>query len=445
MKKMKLNKFLILVMFVVSLLATKMTAAQNSNKEFTSDSIDLQQVVTKVIETHPSVLKAQEAINTVEAGIGLANSAYYPDIDFGAGYTLIGPVPSISVPNLGSFDMAPANNYNATINIRQTIYDFSKTKASIKVAESNKEIAEKNIDLVKQKLSLLTITSYYVVAYLQEAVHIKDMQLKILEQHLDFVTRQKETGSATDYEILSTKVRISNAENQKLDLETAHDNQVAVLNSLLGVPENTKIIVKNRLFIQPVNYEFDSLISYAITHRNEMALAGLRQKQAELRFQSVKIENNPTLSVFASGGFKDGYFPELNKPTANYAAGFGLRVPIFTATRHKYNMQWASSDINSVKDDIELSRREISSEVFQNATSLQSAKRKIDQTQLQLEQAQEANRLAALRYQSGTLTNLDLLDNESYEAESRLSLMKARIDYLINSARLEISIGKQGY
>jgi len=442
---MKMYKFLILALFVVSVLVAKMTTAQNSNKEFTSDSIDLQQVVTKVIETHPSVLKAQEAINTVEAGIGLAHSAYYPDIDFGAGYTRIGPVPSISVPNLGSFDMAPANNYNATVNIRQTIYDFSKTKANIQVSESNKEIAEKNIDLVKQKLSLLTITSYYVVAYLQEAVHIKDMQLKILEQHLDFVTRQKETGSATDYEILSTKVRISNAENQKLDLETAHDNQVAVLNSLLGVPENTKIIVKNRLLIQPVNYEFDSLISYAITHRNEMVLAGLRQKQAELRFQSVKIENNPTLSVFASGGFKDGYFPELNKPTANYAAGFGLRVPIFNATRHKYNMQWASSDINSVKNDIELSRREISSEVFQNATSLQSAKRKIDQTQLQLEQAQEASRLAALRYQSGTLTNLDLLDNESFEAESRLSLMKARIDYLINSARLEISIGKQGY
>ncbi len=445
MKKMKLNPFHILILLAVSILPAKMTKAQNGNTEFTSDSVDLQQVVTKVLETHPSVLKAQEAINTVEAGIGLAHSAYYPNIDFGAGYTRIGPIPSISVPGLGSFDMAPANNYNTTVNIRQTIYDFSKTKTNIQVAESNKDIAEKNIDLVKQKLSLLTITTYYVVAYLQEAVHIKDMQLGILEQHLGFVTRQKETGSATDYEILSTKVRISNAKNQKLDLVSSHDNQMAVLNSLLGLPENTKIVVKDRLMVQPVNYEFDSLISYAITHRNEMLLAGLRQKQAELRFQSVKIENNPILSAFASGGFKDGYFPELNKPKANYVAGFDLRVPIFTGNRHKYNLQWASSDINSVKNDIEMSRREISSEVFQNATSLQSARSKIDLSELQLEQAQEARRLAALRYEAGTLTNLDLLDNESYEAESQLSLMKARIDYLINSARLEISIGKQGY
>lgn len=442
---MKLNKFILFIVLTVCVLTAKTTTAQNTNKYFTTDSVDLKQVVAKVIETHPSLLKAQEAINTVEAGIGLAHSAYYPDINVGADYTRIGPVPAISVPNLGSFDMAPANNYNATLNVRQTVYDFAKTRTNIQLAESNKDIAEKNIELVKQKLSILTITVYYTLAYLQEAVHIKNVQLGILQQHLDFVTRQKETGSATDYEILSTKVRISNASNQKLDLQTSLDNQVAVLNSLLGLPESTKIVVKNRLLIKPVNVEYDSLISYAIVHRNEMALAGLRQKQAELRFQSVKIENNPVLSAFASGGFKDGYFPELNKPKANFAAGLGLRVPIFTATRHKYNLQWASSDINAVKNDIEIYRREISSEVYQNATSLQSAKRKIEQSELQLEQAQEACRLAALRYQAGTLTNLDLLDNESYEAESRLSLMKAHIDYLINSARLEISIGKQGY
>jgi predicted membrane metal-binding protein len=81
---------------------------------------------------------------------------------------------------------------------------------------------------------------------------------------------------------------------------------------LPGLPESTKIIAKNHLLIQPVSVEYDSLISYALVHRNEMGLDGLRQKQAELRFQSVKIENNPVLSAFASGGFKNGYFPELN-------------------------------------------------------------------------------------------------------------------------------------
>jgi outer membrane protein len=439
------NKYPLIILFAATILVAKIAEGQNSLASFTTDSVDLQMVVKGVIETHPSVLKAQEAINSVEAGIGLAKAARFPDIDLGAGYTRIGPVPAISVPGLGSFDMAPADNYNASLNIRQTIYDFSKTQKSIQVAESNREIAGINVDMAKQKLALITIANFYTLVYLQEAVHVKVIQLGILEQHLDFVTRKKETGSATEYEILSTKVRISTAKNQKLDMETALNNQLAVLNSLLGLPENTQLKVKNRILVQPLSIQYDSLVSYAIVHRNELALVNLREKQAELRLQSLKIENNPIVSVFASGGLKNGYFPDLNQPKANYVAGLGLKIPVFTATRHRNFMLMATSDINSIKQEIEQSRREISSEVFQDIANLRTSLQKIDQSELQLKQAEEARKLADLSFKSGTLTNLDLLDSESQEAESRLNLLRSRTEYMINSAKLEIAIGNQGY
>jgi outer membrane protein TolC len=94
---------------------------------------------------------------------------------------------------------------------------------------------------------------------------------------------------------------------------------------------------------------------------------------------------------------------------------------------------------------MEQGKREISSEVYRNANELKTSLQKIDQSELQLEQAEEARKLADLSYKSGTLTNLDLLDSESLEAESRLNLLRVKTEYMINSARLEISIGKQGY
>ena len=145
-----------------------------------------------------------------------------------------------------------------------------------------------------------------------------------------------------------------------------------------------------------------------------------------MRLQSLKIENNPIVSAFATGGYKNGYFPDLDKQTANFAAGLGLKVPIFTATRHRNFLLMATSDINLIKQDIEQSRREISSEVFQNAANLQASLQKIDQSELLLEQAEEARKLADLSFKSGTLTNLDLLDSESLEAESRLNLLRTR-------------------
>jgi outer membrane protein len=442
---MKLHHFYISALIAITLLPARVCQGQNTSPDFTSDSVDLQTIVQSVVTTHPTVIKAQEAIQTVEAGIGMAKSAYYPDIDFGAGYTRIGPVPEITIPNMGTFDMAPANNYIASLNIRQTVYDFSKTEKSILIAESNKAIAEKNIDLVKQRLSLLTITNYYALVYLQEAVHIKDLQLGILYKHLDFVTRKRETGSATDYEVLSTKVRISAAKNQKLNLETSLNNQLSILNSLLGLPEGTRIIVRNRLMAKQAAIQYDSLVSYALGHRNDFEIVNLREQQAKLSLESVKIENNPVLSAFASGGMKDGYFPDMNTPKANYAAGLALKIPIFTATRHKYQMQMASTNINIVKQDIEQTRREISAEVFRNVNDLQSSLRMIEESSLQLEQAEEARKLADLSFKAGTITNLDLLDSQSIEAESRLSVTRAKTEFMISSARLEISIGNPGY
>ncbi|MEI6062635.1 MAG: TolC family protein, partial [Bacteroidota bacterium] len=252
-------------------------------------------------------------------------------------------------------------------------------------------------------------------------------------------------GTATDYEVLSTKVRISVAKNQKLDLETALNNQLAVLNSLLGLPEGSRIRLRNRLAAQTQGIQFDSLVNYALSHRNELLLVDLRRKQAELHLQSIKIENNPVISAFVSGGIKNGYFPDMNQPKVNYAAGLGIKVPIYTASRHRYYLQMASSDINSIKQDLEQNRREVSSEVYRNANDLQASMRKIDESELQLQQAEEARKLADLSFKAGSLTNLDLLDSESLEAESRLNLMRARTDFMISSARLEISIGKQGY
>jgi len=227
----------------------------------TNDSIGFQQVLQFVLASHPAVLKAEEGIRTAEAGISLAKSGYYPNISAEAGYTRIGPVPSIDIPHLGSFQMAPYNNYNGELDVYETIYDFAKTSRNIKVEESNKEISDNTVGLVKQKLTLSTAVTYYNLVFLQEAIKIKEVEIKNLKDHLDFITRKKETGSAIQYEILSTQVRISGAENQKSDLETSRITQSGMLNSLLGMPVNTQLKVRNSYTLAPPVLQHDSLIS----------------------------------------------------------------------------------------------------------------------------------------------------------------------------------------
>ena len=407
-----------------------------------NDSLSLQQILQQVNSSYPTVLKAQEAINSADAAVALARSAYFPDISGQASYTRLGPASKLSVPMLGSFQLFPENNYNAELDIHQTIYDFSKTSRNIRMEESGKTISEKSVGLVKQKLNLITAISYYTLVYLQEALKIKNVQLEDLNDHLAFITKKKETGSATQYEILTTQVRISTAENQKVDIQVAIKTQQATLNSLLGYPVNTALKVRQNMTSGSSGIDPDSLVHFALQHRYEMIVASLKEEHAALHLKVVKVQNHPVLDAFLSGGFKNGFFPNLNDPTPNYAAGLGLRIPIFDATHRKNNIRLATAEINVLKLETEQTRREISSEVYQNEALLNASLQKIQQSKLQVRQAEEALELAKVSFSNGVITNLDLLDAETTAAESEVDLLKARTDYAVSQARLNISIGR---
>jgi outer membrane protein TolC len=190
----------------------------------------------------------------------------------------------------------------------------------------------------------------------------------------------------------------------------------------------------------------DSLINYAYDHRVELAISKEKETQAQLNLNVVQTKNYPVLSAFASGGFKNGYITSLeasslNKLWGNYVIGVGLKVPIFDSNRHKYNVDQAKSNITSVSYDTEIARRNISNQVTESNVNCIAAKKKIDQYNLQLAQAQEAYQLAQVNFKSGAITNLDLLDSETAVAESQLLLLKSRIDYIVNSYNLKIALG----
>ena len=211
------------------------------------DSLSLHEILNEVILNYPSIKKAQSDIEYSDAKIGLAKSAYLPDVNVTSSYTRLGPTQSITIPNMGSFQLYPANNYTAMLNINETIYDFGKTDKNVTFEKQNKELVGFSVDQLKQKLSGMMIGNYYTIVLLQEAIRIKEEELATLNEHLNFVQKKEATGSATKYEILTTKVRISAIENQKTDLLTALEIQQSQLNSFLGKSQDTKLVVKKEL------------------------------------------------------------------------------------------------------------------------------------------------------------------------------------------------------
>ncbi|HZL10532.1 MAG TPA: TolC family protein [Prolixibacteraceae bacterium] len=431
-------------LFIVSV-AGLLSAGTAKGQLSVSDSLSLKSIISEVVQNHPAVKKAEENLNISDAKIGIAKSANLPNVDFSTSYSRIGPIDEISLPGLGSFSLMPHDNYSAGINANQILYDFGKTEKNILLEKQGKELSTQSIEQVKQKLSQAAIGNYFSLVYLQEAVKIKEEQLNTLNEHLRYIQKKVETGSATQYEILITQVKISTIENQKTDLQTALQVQVCQLNSLLGKPESTSEQVKNELNIGLPDLQNDSLISAAIQNRDEMKLARQKAKLADLRYKLTNSQNNPVFNAFLSGGVKNGYIPYMNDPKANFVAGIGLKIPVFDGKRKEFNLVQSQSAIQVNFQETEILRRGIVEDVVEAEANVKASQKKIDQSELQLRQAMQAYSLAKVRFESGVITNLELIEGSTAVSESRLTVLKSRIDYTVNIYKLKSAIGERLY
>ena len=409
------------------------------------DSLSLNTIISDVVQNHPLVKKAMEELNTSDAKIGMAQSGKLPNIDFATTYSRVGPVVEINLPDIGSFSLMPKDNYSAAVSLSQTLFDFGKTDKSIALEKKGKELNIQSVEQVKQKLSQLVIANYFTLAYLQEAIEIKEEQLRTLNEHLQHIQKKQATGSATQYEILTTQVRVSAIENQKTDLETARQIQVCQLNSLLGKPQNLPEVVKNELDPEQFTFQGDTLIAKAMQKRDEMKLARQKANLAEMRYSLTTVQNNPVVNGFLSGGVKNGYIPYMYDPKANFVAGVSLRIPIFDGKRNKYNLVQAKSAILENDQETEITRRNILNEVVEAEANLKASEKKVEQSVLQLRQAAQAYALGQVRFESGVITNLELLDGSTTVSESRLLLLKARIEHTANLYKLKSAIGERLY
>lgn len=409
------------------------------------DSLSLKNVIEHVVASYPSVKVAEEAINNADAKIGLAKTNYYPVVDMSASFANLGPVTKLTIPSFGTFQLYPGNNYSASINYQQLVYDFGRTRQNVELENENKAIGEQTLEQVKQRISLFTINNFYTLVYLQAAIKIKDEQIATLSEHLQYIEKMVATGSSTEYQLLSTKVKISTVESQKVDLVAALTAQQASLNSLLGNDQLSNPVVKNELSVELPIIPSDSILSYAFQNRDEVLINEKKASLAELRYGMVKLQNKPLLSLQASGGAKNGYIPYLNKITPNYVVGLGLRVPLFDGLKNKYNLSQAQSAITSLSYESEFTKRNISNEVYESEAFMFAAKKKIGQFELQLRQALKAYTLAETSFESGVITNLDLLDANTSVSESSLMLLKARIDYAASVYKLKAALGERIY
>jgi outer membrane protein len=256
------------------------------------------------------------------------------------------------------------------------------------------------------------------------------------------VTQKKvNSGTATDFEVLTTKVRVASAENQKVDIENEITKQEISLKSLLGLAVDSPLVLQGDLSLLSMPINNDSLLELAYTQREELKIAQDAQKSIEQQKQVASLSDAPTLNAIASYGLKNGLMPNLDVLRGNWVVGISANIPIFNGNRKDAQIQEAEANLNANDAQISALKRKINMEVQQAISDLETSKAKLKSTQLQVEQASEAVKRAEVSYLNGVITNLDLLDAETSLSEAELLHLRVIFQNVINAYNLKKAVG----
>lgn len=407
-----------------------------------TDTLTLNETIHRVVTTYPSVRQAEEAVKSAGYNVKMARAALLPVLNASASYTRIEPVATVHFDAM-DLSLNPKNNYDANISLRQLIYDFGKNRPKIEAAKAREDLSRLQQDELYQTLALNTVQLYYLNSFTRQAILIKRQELGDYEEMLRQVEIRTRTGSSTTFDLLNTQVGQSAVNTQLTELMANLRTLQVQLSVLADTTVTESLPLAEGFEIRQNLSPLDNLLTTAFVSRPEMQLVEKQITVAQLEESAARRAYNPSLDLSAAAGGKNGYPLKIDRMKLNYEAGVTLSIPLYEGGRRKQSASLARSAYNSALFQKELIERQVRQQVSENYYTLQSDFEKIGQLSQQVSLARKAYDQAKVNYQAGAITNLELLTSSTNLSGSRLQLLQAQINYLVNYYKLQVSVGER--
>jgi outer membrane protein len=407
-----------------------------------ADSLTLPQAISLVLRRNPTLSQGAQAIEAARSAVEVSRSGYYPTASTELSYTRVEPVAEV---DLGGAPLAlnPADNYDAHIVIRQTLYDFHRTAASVDLAGSRLDLEHDRLEEVRRDLAFETVRSFYSALLLRESVRVQEELLGALTEYLAVTERKLASGSATEFDVLTTRVRLSAAGTQKIDLENSLRQEEISFRRLADLPPEYRPLFRGTFEADSLVTDPGALMEEATARRPDLRSAIDAVASANRRLELAATTSSPSISLVLAGGVKNGYMPDLNEIRGNFAAGVSVEVPVFDGYRTRNMEEGARVDVLAATEHQRAVESRVRSEIQQALSNLNASAEKLQTTKLNVVQAQRAAELARVKYDSGVITNLDLLDAETSLEQAKLTDVQALFGYVMSAFELKRASGEQ--
>ena len=415
-------------------LASSITEA--AAPEAAAMDIDLKGAVTTAIQNNRDITIAELKLRDAEADVSQVAAKKNPSIS----YSWQRNQYPTQVVTTGAGTQSSNHRYSQGINVSWDIWTFGKVEGAIDAARYQKNIADLNVYKTEADTKLAAVQAYY--QYL-EAIKLAEVQAQSVTDyasHLNNVQQQFDAGIVAKLDVLSSNVSLANAKQKSIAADNTRDVAEANLNNIMRVPMNTTLNPLDKNFPEP---EFDLTMEQAILmaqkYRWELVEADYGVKAAEASLRSAKAGYLPTVSVGGGYSWKEASVTAVDKD--DWAVQGGLSWSLWDGGATQASVKKADAAVKTAQETLLQAREKIELEVRQDYLNVLSYKEQIRAAEASVAQAEEAYKIATVRYSSGVGINLDVLDAELALNTARTNYITALYNYNIGLATLEHAMG----
>jgi outer membrane protein TolC len=247
------------------------------------------------------------------------------------------------------------------------------------------------------------------------------------------------TGTSPRFDVLRADVQLAAAQERLATARNAVELMKASFNNVLGRPTESPAVLKEIPREQIPVPDLTEGLEAAIAARPELAST---QKQISLAVQKERLARAgdlPTLSISSSYNRQPATAFSRNY---RYDALFIVSMPVFDSGLSRHEAKQARQERMAAQSLTEERRLRIELEVKQSLLNIEDARLRIDVTAKAVSQAEEALRIANLRYQTRLAPIIEVLDAEVALTQARNNEINAWFDYELANAQWRRAVGR---
>lgn len=406
--------------------------------------ISLQQAI-ELAERNSLTLQAQrQQLDRSRAALREQQAALFPQLNTQVG---LGVSRSTSQDfqerqaNRAGVDVSTGANtaLSGTVALSYDLFDATRSP-TIRAAERQLRSDELQVEVTREQLRLDVTNDYYSLQQQDESVRINQAAVRNSEASLRDTEALERAGLGTRFDVLSAQVQLAQSRQQLTNSIAQQRIARRQLAQRLNIPFTFDLAAADPVQVAGSwNLPLEESIVLALKNRAELEQLLAQREQAEQQRRAALGILAPSVTLNAQYQIAKTFNNDLGVGDG-YSLAANVNWRLFDGGAAAARARQAEANRAIAETNFADQRNQVRFAVEQAYAQLRSNLENIDTTTRALGQAQEALRLARLRFQAGVGTQTEVIDSETRLTTAEGDRVNAILGYNLALAQLQRAI-----